>query len=186
MAKQSQQCGVPVADVLAVNMGKRCAKGEGDLGQMPGRTPLVPGLPIVVTANGGGRPDLTRALGIANGSRGEARQAQGGRRHQPLQHHQEAARRDALGEQRQIRVHVLSSASEPGHGGTRGYNCTPEQSEKILKAYKDVGVYLVEDAPADKAKVVEIATSTIPPCPESSDDEASDSADRASVPLSAR
>jgi hypothetical protein len=44
-------------------------------------------------------------------------------------------------------------------------NCPPEQAEKILKAYKDMGVYLVEDAPAYKAKVVEIATSTIPPCP---------------------
>ena len=70
VAAASQRSGMPVADVLAVNVGTKCAKGDNDLGQMPGRTPLVPGLPIVVTANGGGRTDLTRPLGIANGSRG--------------------------------------------------------------------------------------------------------------------
>ena len=66
-----QQCGVPVADVPSVNKGGKCNKGEEELNGMPSRTPLVPGLPIVVTANGGGHPELTRPLGIANGSRGE-------------------------------------------------------------------------------------------------------------------
>lgn len=70
VAAASQRSGVPVADVLAVDRGTKCAKGDNDLGQMPGRTPLVPGLPIVVTANGGGRTDLTRPLCVANGSRG--------------------------------------------------------------------------------------------------------------------
>lgn len=66
----SNETGVPVADVLAIDKGSKHTVGDTDLGQMPGRTQLVPGLDIVVTANGGGHPDLTRPLGIANGSRG--------------------------------------------------------------------------------------------------------------------
>ena len=67
-----------------------------------------------------------------------------------------------------------STYYQPGNAnerGARGYNCTPKQAELILKAYKDMGVYLLEpDATPEQAVVEIIAAVTFAPCP-SSDDE---------------
>jgi len=62
--------GTVVVDILAVNTGSKCARSVGDVGQLPARPLLCVGLPVVITVNGGGHPELTRPLGIANGTRG--------------------------------------------------------------------------------------------------------------------
>lgn len=55
---------------------------------------------------------------------------------------------------------------EHGRGGTRSYTCTTTQAEKILKAYKDVGVYLIEGVDIEL-----VATPSFAPCPGSDEDD---------------
>ena len=50
--------------------------------------------------------------------------------------------------------------------GTLGYACTSKQAEQILKAYKDLGVYLIEGVETEV-----VATPTFAPCPLSDDDD---------------